>query len=114
MAIIPRLALPKYQERVVSLLKCRCNYQSTKYELFTCIEVPVLERENQVSLEDCIEKWLAEEKVEEWNCPSSQKSGYGLKKLSLDALPNLPIIQLKMFRKVGTQLKKFSRVSSSL
>ena len=47
MAIIPRLALWKYQGRVVSLRKCRCGYQSTKYELFTCTEVPVLERENQ-------------------------------------------------------------------
>ena len=60
----------------IYLLKCRCSYQSTKYELFMCIEVPVLERENQVSLEDCIE-WLAEEKVEEWNCPSCKKSVYG-------------------------------------
>ena len=106
MAIIPRLALLKYQGRVVSLLKCRCSYQSTKYELFTCIEVPVLERENQVSLEDCIQKWLAAEKVEEWNCPSCKKSGYGVKKLTLDALPNLLIIQLKRFRKVGNTVEK--------
>ena len=69
-------------------------------------EVPVLERENQVSLEDCIQKWLAAEKVEEWNCPSCKKSGYGVKKLSLDALPNLLIIQLKRCRNVENTVEK--------
>ena len=69
-------------------------------------EVPMLERENQVILEDYIQKWLAAEKVEEWNCPSCKKSGYGVKKLSLDALPNLLIIQLKRFRNVENTVEK--------
>ena len=105
MAIIPSLVLPNYQGKVTSVLKCSCGCQSSKPEMFACIEVPVLET-NQVKLEECIEKWLAEEEVEEWKCPSCKTMGNGVKRLSLDTLPSLLMIQLKRFRKVGNTIEK--------
>ena len=46
MEILPVLQLPRHPESVSSVLECKsCKYQSIKKEIFSCIEVPVPERE---------------------------------------------------------------------
>ena len=46
MTILPVLQLPRYQGSVSSFLQCKsCKYQSIKKEVFSCIEVPVPEKQ---------------------------------------------------------------------
>ena len=100
MAILPVLQLPRYQGSVSSVLPCkRCKYQSIKKEvLFSCFGVPFQERGVE-SLENCLERWLAADEVHDWKCSSSSERGSGVKKLVLEVVPELMIIQLNRFRK---------------
>ena len=49
------------------------------------------------SLENCLERWLAEDKKQDWKCTSCSQRGNGIKELVLEAVPELLIIQLKRF-----------------
>ena len=106
-AILPLLQLPKYQGSVSSILQCEsCKYHSIKKEVFSCIEVPVPEREGVASLENCLDRWSAEYKVQDLKCTSCSQCGSGVKKLVLEAVPELLITQLKRFRKVENSVEK--------
>ena len=111
MAILPVLQLPRCQGSVSSVLQCKsCKYESIKEEVFSCIEVPVLEI-GVASLENCLQRWLAPEEVQDWKCTSCSQHGSGVKKLVLEAVPELLIIQLKRFRKVENSVEKiYNRV----
>ena len=99
MAILPVLQLPRYQGSVSSVLPCkRCKYQSIKKEVFSCFGVAFPERGVE-SLENCLERWLAADEVHDWKCRSSSERGSGVKKLVLEVVPELLIIQLNRFRK---------------
>ena len=58
------------------------------------------------SFENCLEKWLAEDEVQDWKCTSCSQHGSSVKKLVLEAVPELLIIQLKRFRKVESSVEK--------
>ena len=58
------------------------------------------------SLENCLERWLAAGEVQDWKCTSCCQRGSSIKKLALEAVPELLIIQLKRFRKVERSVKK--------
>ena len=106
MPILPMLQLPRYQGSASSVLQCKnCKYHSIKKEVFSCIEVPVLER-GIASLENCLERWLAADEVQDWKCTSCSQRGSGVKKLVLEAVPELQIVQLKRFRKVESSVDK--------
>ena len=107
MAILPVLQLPRYQGSVSSVLQCKsCKYQSIKtLPVFSCIEVQVPEI-GAASLENCLQRWLAPDKVQDWKCTSCSQRGSGIKKLVLEGVPELLIIQLKRFRKVENSVEK--------
>ena len=90
---------------VSSVLQCKsCKYQSIKKEVLSWIEVPVPEI-GVASLENCLERWLAADEVPDWKCASCSQCGSGVKKLVLEAVPELLIIQLKRFRKAEKLFK---------
>ena len=96
MAIFPVLQSPRYQGSVSSILQCKsCKYQPIKKEVCSCIEVPVPER-GVASLENSLERWLAEDEVQDWKCTSCRQCGSSVKKLVLEAVPKLKI-QLRKF-----------------
>ena len=78
-----------------------------KKDAFSCIDAPVAEREGVTSLESCLERWLAEEHVQYWKCTSCcQSGGSGVKKLVLEGVPELLIIQSKSFLNVEILVEK--------
>ena len=75
MLILPVLQLLRYQESVSLVLQSKsCKYQSIKKEVFSCFEVPVPER-GVASLENCLERWLTEDEVQDWKCTSFSQHG---------------------------------------
>ena len=109
MAILPVLELTRYQGSVSSVLQCKsCKYQSIKKEVFSCIDVPVPER-GVASLENCLERWLAEDEAHHWKCTSCSQRGSEIKKLLLEAVLELLIIQLKRFRKVENSVEQICK-----
>ena len=106
MKILPLLQLPRYQGSVSSVLQCKsCKYQFIKKEVFSYIEIPVPEID-LASLRNSLEKWLAAEEVQDWKCRSCSQSESSVKKLVLETVPELLIIQLKRFRKVENSVQK--------
>ena len=77
-----------------------------KKDAFSCIDAPVAEREGVTSLESSLERWLAEEHVQYWKCTSCCQCGSGVKKLVLEGVPELLIIQSKSFLNVEILVEK--------
>ena len=77
-----------------------------KKDAFSCIDAPVAEREGVTSLESCLERWLAEEHVQYWKCTSCCQCGSSIKKLVLEGVPELLIIQSKSFLNVEILVEK--------
>ena len=115
MAILPVPQLPRYLCSVSSVMQCKSSTnKSVKREILSYVEVPVSEREGLESLENCLEKWLAEKEVQDWKCTSCSQYGSGVRKLVPEAVPELLIVQLKHLEKF-TQLRKFrSKLNNSL
>ena len=106
MAILPVLQFPRYWGCVSSVLQCKnCKYQSIKKEVFSCIEVAVPGR-GVKSLENCLERWLAADQVQDRKCTSYGQCGNSAKKLVLEVVPELLIIGLKRLRKVENLVEK--------
>ena len=82
------------------------SLQSVKKEMFSCIDVPVAERQGVTSLESYLEIWLAEKHVQYWKCTSCCQCGSGVKKLVLEGVPELLIIQSKSFLNVEILVEK--------
>lgn len=79
-----------------------------KKDAFSCSEVPVPEREDEVSLENCSERWSAKDEVQNWKCKSwefSQCRNH-IKEQVMEAAPELPIIQVKRFSKVENSVEE--------
>ena len=77
-----------------------------KKDAFSCIDAPVAEREGVTSLESSLERWLAEEHVQYWKCTSCCQCGSSIKKLVLEGVPELLIIQSKSFLNVEILVEK--------
>lgn len=82
------------------------SLQYVKKEMFSCIDVPVAERQGVTSLESYLEIWLAEEHVQYWKCTSCCQCGSSIKKLVLEGVPELLIIQSKSFLNVEILVEK--------
>ena len=82
------------------------SLQYVKKEMFSCIDVPVTERQGVTSLESYLEIWLAEEHVQYWKCTSCCQCGSSIKKLVLEGVPELLIIQSKSFLNVEILVEK--------
>ena len=77
-----------------------------KKDAFSCIDATVAEREGVTSLESSLERWLAEEHVQYWKCTSCCQCGSSIKKLVLEGVPELLIIQSKSFLNVEILVEK--------
>ena len=53
-----------------------------------------------------MERWLAAHEVQDWKCTSCSQRESGVKKLVLEAAPELMIILLKRFRNVESSVEK--------
>ena len=58
------------------------------------------------SLENCLERWLAADEVQDWKRTSCSQSVSGVKKLVLEVVLELLIMQLKKFRKFENSVEK--------
>ena len=61
------------------------------------------------NLENCLEIGLASDKVQDLKCTSCSQCGSGVKKLVLEAVSELLIIQLKRFAKVESSVEKICK-----
>jgi ubiquitin carboxyl-terminal hydrolase 8 len=82
-----------------------CGRESIKFEVFSTISLPlVLEDKglnNSMQVEDCIEKFLEGEQLDElnaWYCPSCKKHVCALKMIALWSVPDILILHLKRFQ----------------
>ena len=105
-ANLPVLPLPRYQESISSVLQCKSyKYQSIKKEVFSCIEVPVPER-GVASLENCLDRWLTVDEVQDWKCTSCSKHGSGVKKLVVRKIRKIESSVEKIYKRVKFPMGK--------
>lgn len=88
-----------------SHLTCpRCGRESIKFDVYSTISVPLVEdknRTNAIKLEDCIEKFMEGEQLDDlnaWYCPSCKKHVCALKMIALWSVPDVLILHLKRFQ----------------
>mmetsp|Transcript_20295 Transcript_20295/g.17541 ORF Transcript_20295/g.17541 Transcript_20295/m.17541 type:complete len:98 (+) Transcript_20295:580-873(+) len=66
------------------------------------LSVPVPEdKKNKLTLKDCIEEFLMEERLEkeeQWRCPKCKDFKDSAKKIDIWTVPNILIIHLKRFK----------------
>jgi ubiquitin carboxyl-terminal hydrolase 8 len=81
-----------------------CGRESIKFDVYSTISVPLAEDKNGLSaikLEDCIEKFMEGEQLDElnaWYCPGCKKHVCALKMIALWSVPDVLIIHLKRFQ----------------
>ena len=83
-----------------------CGYESIKFDVFSTISLPVMLEEkegsnNVIRVEDCVEKFLEGEQLDEinsWYCPSCKKHVCALKMIALWSVPDILILHLKRFQ----------------
>jgi ubiquitin carboxyl-terminal hydrolase 8 len=86
-----------------SHLTCpRCGRESIKFDVYSSISVPLLTTKNHESirLEDCIEKLMEGEQLDErnaWYCPNCRQHVCALKMIALWTIPDILIVHLKRF-----------------
>jgi len=87
-----------------SHLTCpHCGRESIKFDVYSTISLPlVLEHKTQsvLKLEDCLEKFMEGEQLDEknaWYCPSCRKHVCALKMIALWSVPDILILHLKRF-----------------
>ncbi|KAI5807424.1 hypothetical protein DFH27DRAFT_608193 [Peziza echinospora] len=93
-----------FQGQLSSRLTClTCNTQSTTYNAFTYISLPIPPKKNPTIL-DCMEEFCREEILEKddaWHCPTCKKARKATKKLTITRLPMVLIIHIKRFTNKG-------------
>ena len=81
-----------------------CGRESIKFDVYSTISVPLAEDKNGLSpinLEDCIEKFMEGEQLDEvnaWYCPGCKRHVCALKMIALWSVPDVLIIHLKRFQ----------------
>lgn len=93
------------QGQYLSRLQCRvCGCQSTTYNAFSCLSVPIRLGYREVTLDDCFKLFTQPELLEgadAWNCPRCKKCQPTIKTIMLTRLPNFLIVHLKRFAHTG-------------
>lgn len=86
-----------------SHLTCpRCGRESIKFDVFSSISLPLAttKKTNSIKLEDCLEKFMEGEQLDErnaWYCPSCRQHVCALKMIALWSVPDILILHLKRF-----------------
>lgn len=81
-----------------------CGRESIKFDVYSTISVPLAEDKNGLSavkLEDCIEKFMEGEQLDEinaWYCPGCKKHVCALKMIALWSVPDVLILHMKRFQ----------------
>merc|ERR1719369_2058423 len=89
-----------------SVLRCQaCKGESVTYREFTNLTLPLPETQGKVTLRDCFEELLREEKIDEFTCGQCRRPRPYTKKIDIVKLPPLLIIHLSRFYR-GPTLKK--------
>lgn len=93
------------QGQYYSRLQCRvCGCQSTTYNAFSCLSIPIRLGYREVPLEDCFRLFTQPELLEgddAWNCPRCKKSQAASKAITLSRLPDILVVHLKRFAHTG-------------
>ena len=86
-----------------SHLTCpHCGRESIKFDVYSSISLPLVTFKDQkvINLEDCIEKFMEGEQLDErnaWYCPSCRKHVCALKMIALWSVPDILVLHLKRF-----------------
>ena len=87
-----------------SHLTCpRCGRESIKFDVYSSISLPLVTTKNRsarIKLEDCLEKFMEGEQLDErnaWYCPSCRQHVCALKMIALWSVPDILILHLKRF-----------------
>ena len=86
-----------------SHLTCpRCGRESVKFDIYSSISLPLVASKKQrtIPLEDCLEKFMEGEQLDErnaWYCPKCRQHVCALKMIALWSVPDVLILQLKRF-----------------
>ncbi len=82
-----------------------CGRESIKFDVFSTVSLPVVPYKegsnNVIRVEDCIEKFLEGEQLDEmnaWYCPGCKKHVCALKMIALWSVPDILILHLKRFQ----------------
>jgi ubiquitin carboxyl-terminal hydrolase 8 len=82
-----------------------CGRESIKFDVFSTVSLPLItetkEGSNGMQLEECIEKFLEGEQLDEmnaWYCPGCRKHVCALKMIALWSVPDILILHLKRFQ----------------
>ncbi|KAL3924746.1 MAG: hypothetical protein SGILL_000856 [Bacillariaceae sp.] len=82
-----------------------CGRESIKFEVFSTISLPLVLEDKGLNgtmqVEDCIEKFLEGEQLDElnaWYCPNCKKHVCALKMIALWSVPDILILHLKRFQ----------------
>jgi len=90
-----------------STVKCHsCLGESVTYREFTNLTLPLPETSNRVSLRECFEEYLREEKIDEFTCDRCKNTGKASKKTDIVKLPPLLVIHLSRFYQDGMYTRK--------
>lgn len=93
------------QGQYLSRLQCRvCGCQSTTYNAFSCLSVPIRLGYQEVSLEDCFNLFTQPEVLDgddAWNCPDCKRRQPTIKTMKLVRLPDFFIVHLQRFKHIG-------------
>jgi ubiquitin carboxyl-terminal hydrolase 8 len=80
-----------------------CGHESIKFDVFSTISLPLAQDKGNsaIELEDCIEKFMEGEQLDElnaWYCPRCKKHVCALKMIALWSVPDILIVHLKRFQ----------------
>jgi len=82
-----------------------CGRESIKFDVFSTVSLPVVPYKegsnNVIRVEDCVEKFLEGEQLDEmnaWYCPGCKKHVCALKMIALWSVPDVLILHLKRFQ----------------
>ncbi|RLV94826.1 Ubiquitin carboxyl-terminal hydrolase 4 [Spathaspora sp. JA1] len=91
-----------FQGQLLSQLKClQCRTTSTTYNSFSILSLPIPERKQTVSLQDCLQEFTTIELLDDnnkWYCPNCKTFTKSTKQITITRLPQVLIINFKRFK----------------
>ena len=95
-----------FQGQLKSTLKCAlCDYQSVTFDTFMYLSLPIPKHVQRVCLQDCLEEFTREEKLEAgWICPICEIQVEAYKKFDIWKVPPVLMFHLKRFQ-YSTEIK---------
>jgi ubiquitin C-terminal hydrolase len=93
-----------FQGQLQSRLRClTCGHQSTTYNAFTSLSLPIPKQPN-LSLRTCLDEFVKSESMEgedSWHCAKCKSLRKATKRLAISKLPDVLLIHFKRFETKG-------------